>query len=112
MRERVASGAVGQAEVDAFARGFAAILCGLSLASAGGAFSGGELGERLVGVTWAVACGLFLFWLWRVQGAEKLVRFAPFMNLPLKRPGRVRFVATVVAVAGGAGNLLAAIGPR
>ncbi len=50
MRNRVADGDVSQREVDAFARGFAVSLCGLSFACAAACFIGGDLGDRLLGL--------------------------------------------------------------
>jgi hypothetical protein len=109
MRDRVASGVVTQPEVDSFARRFAVSLGLVCLGSAVGSYIEAGLGDRLVGLAWFIGCGAFLFWIWRMEGARKLVRFGPVLNMPLKRERRVRTVATVLAAATGAGNLWAAI---
>ena len=110
MRERVRTGLVTQGEVDRFAITFTAILVGLSLAGAGAYFIGGAAAPRILGFAGAVVCFGFLVWLWRADGAKTLVLFGPFLNMPLKREKVVRVVATALAVALGAGNLLGALG--
>ena len=110
MRHRVAIGLVDQSEVNGFTRGFVLILTSLWLVTAAAYFARGDLGARLSGGIAAVACVGFMFWLWRANGAEKLVLFGPFLNMPLKHPKRVRLVATALFGAAAVGNLLGAVG--
>ena len=109
MRERVQTGRVSQAEVNRFATVFTAILVGLSLAGAGAHTIGGVAAYRILGLAGALVCLGFLVWIWRADGANTLVLFGPFINMPLKREKVVRIVATVLAAFLGAGNLWSAL---
>jgi hypothetical protein len=111
MRHQVAAGVVSQAEVDRFATVFAATLGGISLVCAGAYYTGGPSADRIPSLAGAVVSLGFLVWLWRFDGARRLVVFAPFVNMPLKRENVVRLVATVLASFLAAANLLSALTP-
>jgi hypothetical protein len=111
MRHQVAAGVVSQAEVDRFAAVFATTLGGISLVCAGAHYTGDPFADRIPSLAGAVVSLGFLVWLWRFDGARRLVVFGPFVNMPLKRENVVRLVATVLALLLAAGNLLSALAP-